>query len=158
MPLINARPEIAQQSEPIERALRVDVGLIFEQRLCGVVAVREVHVAVAVYLFNETNVAGGRLLNEAPFLPYRSTNHGTNMPPSGSDLGSAGYRKYTKGFIACHDGAVFMYDTSKSRPFTQGGFDLTVYKYEKQGYNKYDASIKALNDFSDRFGLIWKEL
>ena len=85
-------------------------------------------------------------------------NHGTNMPPSGSDLGSAGYRKYTKGFIACHDGAVFMYDTSKSRPFTQGGFDLTVYKYEKQGYNKYDASIKALNDFSDRFGLIWKEL
>ena len=40
-------------------------------------------------------------------------NHGTNIPPSGSDFISCGYRKYKFGLVVCHDGSLYLYKSGK---------------------------------------------
>lgn len=84
-------------------------------------------------------------------------NHGTNNPPTGSDFVSAGYRKYSLGVVACHDGTVYTYSVGK-KPFTKNYFDLTVDKYKKRGYNEKESIILTLKDFSTQYGIEWREL
>ena len=85
-------------------------------------------------------------------------NHPTNIPPSGADFASAGYRKYAVGVVACHNGEVYVYKTG-SRPFTAKLFDDTVEKYRRNGYNTgIDANIKALEQFEKDYGIKWRKL
>lgn len=84
-------------------------------------------------------------------------NHGTNNPPTGSDLVSAGSRKYKIGVVSCHNGDVYVYKPSK-QPFTVNSFDKTVDKFRKKGYNENDSIIESLRLFEKYYGVSWKKL
>ena len=85
-------------------------------------------------------------------------NHPTNIPPSGSDFVSAGYRRYTKGVVVCHNGDVYVYEPG-NRPFSAKLFDDTVEKYKKNGYNKgIEANLKTLKQFEKDYGIKWRRL
>ena len=85
-------------------------------------------------------------------------NHGTNIPPTGADFASAGYRGYRKGIVVCHNGDVYVYEVG-DKPFSQRLFDETVEKYRKSGYNKgIEANIKALEQFEMDYGIKWRKL
>lgn len=96
--------------------------------------------------------------NASPGSLISIHNHPTNIPPSGADFASAGYRKYAVGVVACHNGEVYVYKTG-SRPFTAKLFDDTVEKYRRNGYNTgIDANIKALEQFEKDYGIKWRKL
>lgn len=85
-------------------------------------------------------------------------NHGTNLPPTGADFASAGYRGYKKGIVVCHNGDIYVYEVG-DKPFSQRLFDDTVEKYRKSGYNKgVEANIKALEQFEKDYGIKWRKL
>lgn len=85
-------------------------------------------------------------------------NHGTNLPPTGADFASAGYRGYKKGIVVCHNGDIYVYEVG-DKPFSQRLFDDTVEKYRKSGYNKgVEANIKALEQFERDYGIKWRKL
>ena len=84
-------------------------------------------------------------------------NHGTNNPPTGSDLGSAGYRRYKMGVVACHNGDVYTYRVG-SIPFSAGTFDKAVDKYKSKGYNEIEAITEVLKLFEEYYGIRWNKL
>lgn len=84
-------------------------------------------------------------------------NHGTNNPPTGSDVVSASRKQYQMGIVVCHDGSVYTYRPAK-KVFSRFYFDTTVDKYKKLGYNEKESIIKVLSEFSNNFGLEWEEL
>lgn len=83
-------------------------------------------------------------------------NHGTNNPPTGSDLVSAGYHKYKMGVVVCHNGDVYTYQVGNT-PFSTNTFDKTVDKFKAKGYNESKAIIKTLNLFKTDYGIRWKK-
>ena len=87
-------------------------------------------------------------------------NHGTNTPPSGADLVSAGRRRYKFGVVACNDGKVYVYDIREAHPFTPGHFDKTVDKYRTKPYNMGDVEAyeKALAQFERDYGIKWRKM
>lgn len=87
-------------------------------------------------------------------------NHGTNTPPSGADLVSAGHKKYDFGIVACNDGKVYLYDVKNASPFTTTMFDKTVDKYRLAPYNmgEVEAYEAALTQFEKDYGIHWREL
>lgn len=87
-------------------------------------------------------------------------NHGTNLPPSGADLNSAGYRGYKFGVIACHNGKVFYYSTQNANAFSSTFYDKTVADLMEMVYNfnRYEATIATLERFSKDYGIEWREL
>ncbi len=87
-------------------------------------------------------------------------NHGTNTPPSGADLVSAGHKRYKFGIVACNDGKVYMYDMRQATPFTPAMFDKTVDKYRTKPYDmgEVEAYIAALTQFEKDYGVKWREL
>lgn len=87
-------------------------------------------------------------------------NHGTNLPPTGADFASLGYRGYKFGIVACHDGRVFYYSTKNAKPFTAMHFDNTVDKFMRTNYNlgKEDAIRKTMQQFVKDYGIEWREL
>ena len=87
-------------------------------------------------------------------------NHGTNTPPSGADLVSAGHKRYDFGIVACNDGKVYLYDVKNARPFTTTMFDKTVDKYRLAPYNmdEVGAYEEALTQFEKDYGVKWREL
>lgn len=95
-----------------------------------------------------------------PYSLISIHNHGTNLPPSGSDLGTAGYRKYKFGIVACHDGKVYMYDVSKASPFNISIYDKWVDKFRKTEYNigEIGAYELALKQVAEKYGVIWREI
>lgn len=84
-------------------------------------------------------------------------NHGTNNPPTGSDLVSAGYRKYRIGVVVCHNGDVYTYK-SGMEAFSADFFDKTVDKLKKSGYNEAEAIRESLNRFAKSRGIEWRQL
>lgn len=85
-------------------------------------------------------------------------NHATNIPPTGADFASAGYRGYKKGIVACHNGDVYLYEVG-DKPFSAAFFDKTVDKYMAQGYtNGIEAHIKTLEQFEKDYGIKWRKL
>ena len=90
-------------------------------------------------------------------------NHPTNIPPSGSDFGVAGYRGYKFGIVITHTGRVFKYECGKDA-FLPQLFDGRVDKYTKPDYNtgkKLDleeAHIKVLKEFEKEYGITWEEM
>ncbi len=100
------------------------------------------------------------VLSAEPYSLVSIHDHGTNVPPSGADFGSAGSKKYAFGIVACHDGRVYYYSTKKARPFTARFYDETVDKFRKSPYN-YDemkAYIETLKQFEIFYGIEWREL
>ena len=87
-------------------------------------------------------------------------NHGTNTPPSGADLVSAGHKRYKFGVVACNDGKVYVYDMRGATPFTPAMFDKTVDKYRAKPYDKgeVEAYVAALTQFEKDYGVKWREL
>lgn len=84
-------------------------------------------------------------------------NHGTNNPPTGSDIVSAGGKQYNMGVVVCHDGSVYTYKPGQ-KPFSRYYFDNTVDKYRKMAYNEKESILKTLADLSEKYGIIWEEL
>lgn len=112
---------------------------------------------------NETQY--NRALNSAvksaePYSLISIHNHGTNVPPSGSDFGSAGQKKYAFGIVACHDGKVYYYSSAHARPFLPSLIDETVDKYLKPPYNldRIQAAEKTLDSIAETHGIEWREL
>lgn len=87
-------------------------------------------------------------------------NHGTNVPPSGADLVSAGEKKYAFGIVACHNGEVYYYSCKNAKPFLPELMDKTVDKYRRNPYNMDEVSAykKALDQMAADYGVEWREL
>ena len=93
-----------------------------------------------------------------PYSLISIHNHPTNIPPSGADFASAGFRRYKMGVIACHNGDIYTYEVG-NKPFSARLFDDTVEKYTKMGYtNGVEANIKALEQFEIDYGIKWRKL
>lgn len=84
-------------------------------------------------------------------------NHPSNIPPTGSDFVTSGARHYAFGITALHDGTVYTYRVGDT-PFTSAAFDMTVESYLKRGYDAIDAAERAMDDFSERYGVSWKRI
>ena len=112
---------------------------------------------------NETQYS--RTLNAAvksaePYTLVSLHNHGTNVPPSGADFGSAGEKKYAFGIVACHDGTIYKYSTRNARPFAVSVIDKKVDIYMAPPYNMsvIDAFQRALQDAQEAYGIEWSEI
>lgn len=112
---------------------------------------------------NETQYS--RTLNAAvksaePYSLVSLHNHGTNVPPSGADFGSAGEKKYAIGIVACHDGTIYKYSTRNARPFAVSVIDKKVDIYMAPPYNMgvINAFQRALQDAQEAYGIEWSEI
>ena len=95
-----------------------------------------------------------------PYSLFAIHNHGTNVPPSGADLVSAGEKKYAFGIVACHNGSVYYYSCKNAKPFLPELMDKTVDKFRRKPYNmgEVDAYKKALDQMAADYGIEWREL
>lgn len=84
-------------------------------------------------------------------------NHGTNNPPTGSDIVSASEKKYIMGIVVCHDGSVFKYTPSQKPLFTKL-FSDKVEILKKRGYTEREAIGIALNEAAKTAEFEWSEL
>ena len=112
------------------------------------------------YTTSYTDAIKNAIKAKKPYSLISIHNHGTNLPPSGADLGSAGYHKYKFGIVACNDGKVYMYDVSKASPFNTAMYDKWVDKYREMDYNigEIGAYESALNEVAEKYGVIWREI
>lgn len=86
-------------------------------------------------------------------------NHPTNIPPTGSDYSTAGYRGYQFGVVVTHDGRVYTYKPG-DKPFYHGLLDKRVDKYTKPDYNfsVEKAHERVLEEFVEEYGISWEEI
>lgn len=82
--------------------------------------------------------------------------HPNSFPPSISDFKSNFCNNYSIGIIICHDGKIYMYNAAED--ISEEYYNLTVAEYIKQGYNEYDAQIKALGEIKEKFNIRFKEV
>lgn len=101
-----------------------------------------------------------KIADSPPYSLVAIHNHGTNVPPSGADLVSAGEKRYAFGIVACHDGSVYYYSCKKARPFLPDLMDKTVDKYRRSPYNKDEISAYkcALDQMAKDYGIEWREI
>ncbi len=99
------------------------------------------------------------IANHPPYTLISLHNHPTNNPPTGNDLTSNGAHRYLLGVVVTHNGKVFTYKVG-NKPFTAISFGMRVDKYRGSKYNlsEYDAFIRALNDYSEQYGIEWREI
>ena len=86
-------------------------------------------------------------------------NHGTNLPPTGSDFVSCGYRKYMFGLVIYHNGDVYYYKSGKYQ-FLRELLDKRIEKYKEKLYNidEINAHELALDDFKNEYEIEWRKL
>ena len=84
-------------------------------------------------------------------------NHPTDLPPTGSDFVSAGYKGYGGGVVALHNGEVFYYEVGDI-PFRVESFDNKVENKVKMGTSRYDAIIEVMREFERSHGIKWEKL
>lgn len=82
--------------------------------------------------------------------------HPHSMPPSIVDLNANHLRQYSLGIVVGHDGKVFVYRSGEL--ISQGYYSLLVADYVIQGYNEYEAQVKALEKCSEGFDISVKEV
>lgn len=99
------------------------------------------------------------IVSYPPYTLISLHNHPTNNPPTGNDLTSNGAHRYLLGVVVTHNGKVFTYKVG-NKPFTAISFGMRVDKYRGSKYNlsEYDAFIRALNDYSEQYGIEWREI
>ena len=84
-------------------------------------------------------------------------NHPTDLPPTGSDFASAGYKGYGGGVVALHNGEVFYYEVG-DLPFRAESFDSKVENKVKMGTSRYDAIIEVMREYEGSHGIKWEKL
>ena len=96
----------------------------------------------------------------SPYSLVSIHNHGTNVPPSGADFGSAGEKRYAFGIVVCHNGKLYKYSAKNARPFAASIIDTKVDIYRKPPYDmsENDAFLRALNDAQKAYGIEWSEI
>lgn len=96
--------------------------------------------------------------NNLPYTLISIHNHPTNIPPTGSDLGSNGWHRYALGVVACHDGTVYSYKTG-NKVFTAGLFDkkVDIMKAKSYDVDKKVEHEKVLNAFVRDYGIEWRK-
>lgn len=82
--------------------------------------------------------------------------HPNSFPPSDADLYSNYLYGYSVGVIVCHNGRVYKYMVGEYIP--HGCYNVVIEKYLKQGYNNYEAQVKALEDMKRRYKLEFEEV
>ena len=75
-------------------------------------------------------------------------NHAKSSPPSFDDITTALYRRYSKGFVLCHNGTIYEYSAPK-KEITQERFDEIL---------RYNDLVTASEIFSRDFGFYIKEV
>jgi len=81
--------------------------------------------------------------------------HPSSMPPSASDLNSNFTNGYTKGFVACHNGKVFGYTSNEL--FSEKLNGMYIQRFINQGYDEFEAQIKAMEKLSETFDIkVWE--
>lgn len=75
--------------------------------------------------------------------------HPNSFPPSIEDINSNHTNQYSMGIVCCHDGKVFVYQSSVFIMPTY--YKKEVEEFLKQGYNEYEAQINALRKMEERF-------
>ncbi len=96
--------------------------------------------------------------NNPPYSLISLHNHPTNNPPTGSDIVSNGSNKYQLSVVVTHNGKVFSYKAG-NKPFTAYSFGMRVDKYRGNKYNlsEYEAIIQTLKDYTEQYGIEWRE-
>lgn len=84
-------------------------------------------------------------------------NHPTDLPPTGSDFASSGYKGYGGGVVALHNGEVFYYEVG-DLPFRSDSFDSNVENKVKMGTSRYDAIIEVMREYEGSHGIKWEKL
>ncbi len=81
--------------------------------------------------------------------------HPSSMPPSISDLNSCFNNNYSIGFVACHNGKIFGYTSDEF--VSESIYTMYIQRYIKEGYDEYNAQLKALERLSESFKIkIWE--
>lgn len=106
---------------------------------------------------NEQKLAD-KVVAAKPYTLISIHNHGTNLPPSGSDFVSSGYHQYAFGIVACNNGDVYVYSSKNAKAFTIDGVDKRVDKYKQRGYYIYEVHETALNEAVMAYGIEWRKL
>lgn len=86
-------------------------------------------------------------------------NHPQGMPPSVSDINSQNQHRYKAGVVVAHDGRVFVYETLEhfsELPVESAAFLIANYKND--GYNDFEAHMKALEALSRAHGFTIREV
>lgn len=82
--------------------------------------------------------------------------HPNSFPPSISDFRSNYSNNYSIGIIICHNGKIYMYHASED--ISERYYNMTVAEYIADGYNDFEAQIKALKEISEKFDIEFKEV
>lgn len=82
--------------------------------------------------------------------------HPSSMPPSISDLNSCCRNQYKMGFVACHDGRLFSY--SSNEIINERIYSAYIERFLKDGYDEFDAQLKALEKLSQNFDIKVQEV
>lgn len=83
--------------------------------------------------------------------------HPSSMPPSVSDFNSCFKNGYKKGFIACHNGKIFGYTANEE--VNERIYNMYIESFLKEGFNEYDAQMKALDKLSQTYDIsVWEVL
>lgn len=83
--------------------------------------------------------------------------HPSSMPPSVSDLNSCFKNGYKKGFVACHNGKIFGYTANEE--VNERIYNMYIESFLKDGFDEYDAQMKALNKLSQTYDIsVWEVL
>ena len=96
----------------------------------------------------------GKELNDSRATLVSVHNHPSNVPPTGSDFGSAISHGYAGGVVALHNGEVYAFELGE-RPFNGVYFDLKVQQLESQGKPNYSAMLDVMRQLSEMGCIRW---
>lgn len=82
--------------------------------------------------------------------------HPSSFPPSIDDFIANYDNDYSLGLVVCHNGSIFIYAASEA--INRDYYNLVVADYIKDGYNDYEAQIRAINEIQKNFDIIFKEV
>lgn len=82
--------------------------------------------------------------------------HPSSMPPSIEDFNSCFKHGYHSGYVACHNGKLFKY--SSSEQVSTSLYGLYIQKFLGDGFNEYNAQIKALNKIMENHDIDFEEV
>ncbi len=82
--------------------------------------------------------------------------HPSSMPPSIQDFNSCFTHGYHLGYVACHNGKLFKY--SSNEYISAALYELYIQKYLGDGFNEYEAQIRALGKIKENHDIDFEEV